>query len=177
MCPQLLYINHSGACDSGSCHARPEETPCHQVMYVSCDTQVWWMCWVLDMSCVWCCVSGEVSRFNTDGHLGLRGWPCFMLLHKILFRRKNDWIGIYACLWFLNLPLCTSVCQTSQERAVAHAAWMDRLAPQQIWPEATAHTVDRVCKMWQITKNKVNLWTVVAIYSVLWEYLLMAFAI
>jgi len=42
---------------------------------------------------------------------------------------------------------------------------MDSLAAQQIWPEAAAHTVDKVCKMQQITKNKVNLWAVAAQFS------------
>lgn len=139
-----------------SCQARRNSLPSSHVCLV-------WYTGLVDVLslghelCL-CCVSGEVRCFNTDGHLGLT-LKCFMLLHKILFRNKNYWICIYACLWFLNLPLCTSFCQTSQEKAVAHAAWMDRLAQQQIRPEAIARTVDRLrCGRSPRTKLIYGLW-------------------
>lgn len=57
---------------------------------------------------------------------------------------------------------CHSVlpfCQTSQDKAVAHAAWMNRLAQQQIRPEAIAHTVDRLrCGRSPRTKLIYGLW-------------------
>lgn len=94
---------------------------------------------------VWCCVSGEVSCFNTDGHLGMRVLPqsasCCCIKQSL--ESKNCQICIYACLCYFNLPLCTSFSQTRQERVVVHAAWMDRLALQKIWPEAIVYLLKK----------------------------------
>lgn len=82
-----------------------------------------------------------------------------MLLHKIIFRRNR-------CLsphCFLSLPLYALFCQANQDRAMGHAAWMDRLSPWQIWTEAISHSL--------------YLWIELAICSVPWDYHLMASAI
>lgn len=93
MCPQLLHINHSD-----SCHIRPEETPCYQVLYVLCNTEVWWMCWP------WSCavseaVPVEVSCFKTHGDLRLRGWPwsasCYCTKYSL---EEKERLNLHLCL-------------------------------------------------------------------------------
>lgn len=82
----------------------------------------------------------EVSCFNTAGHLRLRGWPwsasCYCTKYALEEKER------------LNLHLCLPLISQFATLYV-----LDRQAPQQIWPAATAHTDDKVCKMWQIKEQ------------------------
>lgn len=83
----------------------------------------------------------QVSCFNADGHLRLKGWPwsasCYCTKYTLEEKER------------LNLHLCLPLISQFATLYV-----LDRQALQQSWPAAVAHTVDKMCKMWQIKEQR-----------------------